>query len=145
MQTPPTTTTAAAEPAAANASANASAANAAPAAAGKASIMVTPKAVEMAKQRMAKRGSPGASLRLGVRGGGCSGFNYVIEFYDGEPRERDLVFDFDGLRVLVDKKSILYLGGSVLDWEQTLMRQGFKFLNPHEATSCGCGHSFTVK
>ncbi|MCU0686366.1 MAG: iron-sulfur cluster assembly accessory protein [Polyangiaceae bacterium] len=110
-----------------------------------ASVTLTPRAVEMAKQRLAKRGTPDASLRLGVRGGGCSGFNYVIEFYDGEPRARDLIFMFNGLRVLVDKKSILYLGGTVLEWEQTLMRQGFKFVNPHEATACGCGHSFTVK
>ena len=110
-----------------------------------ASISLTPRAVEQAKARLKKRGTPDASLRLGVRGGGCSGFNYVIEFSDDTPRDRDRVFLFDGLRVLVDKKSLLYLAGSVLDWEQTLMQQGFKFKNPREATSCGCGHSFTVK
>jgi iron-sulfur cluster assembly protein len=109
------------------------------------SVSLTPKAVAMAKSRLIKRGTPDASLRLGIRGGGCSGFNYVIEFSDDVPRERDRVFDFDGLRVLVDKKSLIYLAGSVLDWQQTLMQQGFKFVNPNEATSCGCGHSFTVK
>jgi iron-sulfur cluster assembly protein len=110
-----------------------------------ASISLTPKAVEQAKLRLKKRGTPEAALRLGIRGGGCSGFNYVIEISDDAARERDRVFEFDGLKVFVDKKSLLYLAGSVLDYEQTLMQQGFKFRNPHESTSCGCGHSFTVK
>lgn len=111
----------------------------------KAAILLTPKAVTMAKSRLVKRGTPDAALRLGLRGGGCSGFNYVIEFSDDPPRDRDRVFDFDGLKVYVDKKSLVYLAGSTLDWEHTLMKQGFKFLNPHEATSCGCGHSFSVR
>jgi iron-sulfur cluster assembly protein len=110
-----------------------------------ASVTLTPKAVAMAKNRLVKRGTPDAALRLGVRGGGCSGFNYVIEFSDDPPRERDRVFDFDGVKVFVDKKSLVYLAGSVLDWENTLMQQGFKFKNPQEAASCGCGHSFTVR
>lgn len=109
------------------------------------SVSLSPKAVEMAKAKLQKRGTPGAALRLGVRGGGCSGFNYVIEFSDDPPRDRDRVFAFDGLNVYVDKKSLIYLAGTVLDWEQTLMQQGFKFRNPREASSCGCGHSFTVK
>ena len=79
-----------------------------------------------------------------MRGGGCSGFSYAIEFSDEPPRERDRVFDFDGLRVVVDPKSLFYLRGSVLDWEQTLMHHGFKFQNPNEKSSCGCGESFTV-
>jgi len=117
--------------------------------AGKASITVTPKAVEMIKKQLEKRGVPNAALRLGIRGGGCSGFSYVIEFHDGEPRAKDYVFDYaasDGtpVRVLVDKKSLVFLAGTELDWEQTLMQQGFKFRNPNEKTSCGCGHSFTV-
>ncbi|RYE94758.1 MAG: iron-sulfur cluster assembly accessory protein [Myxococcales bacterium] len=110
-----------------------------------AAVILTPKAVVMAKNRLVKRGTPDAALRLGVRGGGCSGFNYVIEFSDDAPRDRDRVFDFDGLKVYVDKKSLVYLAGSVLDWENTLMQQGFKFKNPQEAASCGCGHSFTVR
>src|SRR3954469_6981576 len=107
-------------------------------------VSLTPKAIEMAKKQLAKRGTPDAAIRLGLRGGGCSGFTYVIEFSDDPPRERDRVFDFDGVRVYVDPKSLIYLAGTVLDWEQTLMYQGFKFRNPHEATSCGCGHSFSV-
>lgn len=110
-----------------------------------ASITLTPKAITMTKNRLQKRGTPDAALRLGVRGGGCSGFNYVIEFSDDPPRDRDRVFEFDGVRVYVDKKSLVYLAGSVLDWEQTLMQQGFKFKNPQESAACGCGHSFSVR
>ena len=121
----------------------------APAAGKAAGIEITAKAVEAIKKQIAKRNVPGTSLRVGIRGGGCSGFSYVIEFHDGAPRARDVVYDLtaaDGtaVRVLVDPKSLLYLNGSVLDWEQTLMQQGFKFVNPQEKTSCGCGHSFTV-
>src|SRR5690606_36009589 len=99
--------------------------------------------------QVAKRGVPGTSLRVGIRGGGCSGFSYVIEFHDGEPHARDVVYDLtatDGtkVRVLVDKKSLLYLNGATLEWEKTLMRQGFKFLNPNEKSNCGCGTSFQV-
>ena len=113
------------------------------------SITVTPRAVEMIKKQIQKRGQPNTALRLGLRGGGCSGFSYVIEFHDGEPRAKDSVYDYvaeDGtpVRVVVDKKSLVFLNGTTLDWEQTLMQQGFKFVNPNEKTSCGCGHSFTV-
>jgi iron-sulfur cluster assembly protein len=113
------------------------------------SIAVSPQAVEAIARQMKKRGTPEASLRLGIRGGGCSGFSYVIEFHDGSPQARDRVFEYaasDGtpVRVVVDPKSLLYLDGTVLGWEQTLMRQGFKFENPNEKAGCGCGHSFTV-
>jgi iron-sulfur cluster assembly protein len=117
--------------------------------AGSAKIDVSPKAVEAIHRQLVKRGTPEASLRLGLKGGGCSGFTYVIEFHDGPPRPRDSVFDFqtpagEPVRVVVDPKSLIYLHGSLLDWEQTLMRQGFKFVNPHEKSGCGCGHSFNV-
>lgn len=113
------------------------------------SITVSPKAVDAIARQMSKRGTPEASLRLGIRGGGCSGFSYVIEFHDGPPHGRDRVFSLvanDGtdVRVVVDPKSLLYLNGAVLDWEQTLMRQGFKFVNPNEQSGCGCGTSFSV-
>ena len=114
-----------------------------------AGIDVTAKAVEAIKKQIAKRNVPETSLRLGIKGGGCSGFSYVIEFHDGAPRSRDRVFDYtaaDGtpVRVLVDPKSLIYLNGTTLDWEMTLMNQGFKFINPQEKSNCGCGHSFTV-
>ena len=108
-------------------------------------VHITAGAVEYAKKRLEKRGTPAAAVRLGIKGGGCSGFSYVIEFSDEEPRSRDTVSEFDGVRFYIDKKSMLYLNGSTLDYVNTLIFQGFKFLNPQEATNCGCGHSFTVK
>ncbi len=121
------------------------------AAGGGASMNVSLAAIEAVRKNIAKRGTPAdtTALRVGIRGGGCSGFSYVIEFHDGPPRARDRVMDFtseDGtpVRVLVDPKSLIYLNGSTLDWEKTVMQQGFKFRNPNEKTSCGCGTSFTV-
>lgn len=112
-------------------------------------ISISQGAVDAIGAQIAKRGVAGTALRVGIRGGGCSGFSYVIEFHDGEPRARDIVYDMkatDGsdVRVVVDKKSLLYLNGATLDWEKTLLRQGFKFINPNEKASCGCGTSFTV-
>jgi iron-sulfur cluster assembly protein len=114
-------------------------------AAAKREVHITAAAVSYAKKRLAARGTPNAAIRLGVRGGGCSGFNYVIEFSDDPPRTRDIVSELDGVRFYVDTKSLLYLAGSALDYENTLMFQGFRFKNPQEASRCGCGHSFTVK
>jgi len=110
---------------------------------------VASQAVDAIARQLKKRGTPEASLRLGIRGGGCSGFTYVIEFHDGAPHARDRVFDHvasDGtpVRVVVDPKSLVYLNGTTLEWEQTLMRQGFKFANPNEKSGCGCGTSFGV-
>jgi iron-sulfur cluster assembly protein len=108
-------------------------------------VHITAEAVKYAKKRLAARGTPDAAVRLGVRGGGCSGFNYVIEFSDDPPRAKDTVSDLDGVKFYVDKKSLIYLAGSTLDYEHTLMFQGFRFRNPQEASRCGCGHSFTVR
>ena len=106
-------------------------------------VRLTRKAIEMAKLALQKRGTPGASLRLGVRGGGCSGVSYAIEFSD-KVRDRDHKFEFDGLQVVVDPKSLVYLRGAVLDYEVKLMQHGFRFLNPNEKSSCGCGESFQI-
>jgi iron-sulfur cluster assembly protein len=108
-------------------------------------VTISDGAVEYAKKRLAQRGTPDAAIRLGVRGGGCSGFSYVIEFADDPPRDRDIVYDAGGVRFYVDKKSFVYLAGSVLDFEKSLVFSGFKFKNPQEASRCGCGHSFQVK
>ena len=81
-------------------------------------------------------------MRIGVMGGGCSGLSYSIKF-DTQPRERDRIYEFDGVRVFVDPKSFLYLHGMTLDYEETLMRQGFNFINPNSTRSCGCGSSFS--
>jgi iron-sulfur cluster assembly protein len=112
-------------------------------------LHVSQAAVDAIGQQILKRGRPDTALRVGIRGGGCSGFSYVIEFHDGPPQGRDVVYDLTttagaSVRVVVDKKSLLYLNGSTLDWEKTLMRQGFKFVNPNEKSNCGCGTSFTV-
>jgi iron-sulfur cluster assembly protein len=121
----------------------ASAAPLAPGAPAKLSIEITDKAATMARKQLDKRGQ-GGMIRLGIRGAGCSGYTYVIEFEDGAPRDRDRVFEKDGVKFVVDKKSLLYLAGTILDWEQSLMQQGFKFRNPNEKSSCGCGHSFQI-
>jgi iron-sulfur cluster assembly protein len=107
---------------------------------------------------MAKEGvSPEqGGLRVGIQGGGCSGLSYNIRF-DTKPRERDRVYAFgEGIqtvgdptngapiRIFVDPKSFIYLHGMVLDFEETLMRQGFNFINPNSTKSCGCGSSFTA-
>jgi iron-sulfur cluster assembly protein len=107
-------------------------------------LQVTERAIKRIRSAMAKEGiSPEeGGLRLGVTGGGCSGLSYAIKF-DSHPRERDRIYVFDGVRVFVDPKSFLYLHGMTLDYEETLMRQGFNFINPNSSRSCGCGSSFS--
>ena len=82
-------------------------------------------------------------LRLGVQGGGCSGLSYAMRL-EAHPRDRDKIFEAFGARIFVDPKSFVYLSGTTLDFENTLMRQGFLFQNPNATRSCGCGSSFTV-
>ena len=114
--------------------------------AGKQGVDVTPRAVARIRSAMAKEGisAVDGGLRLGILGGGCSGLSYSIRF-DTHPRERDRIFTYDGdVRVFIDPKSFIYLNGMVLDYEETLMRQGFNFINPNSKKSCGCGSSFTA-
>jgi len=108
-------------------------------------IQVTDRAIKRIRVAMAKEGiSPTeGGLRLGVQGGGCSGLSYNIRF-DSQPRERDRIFNFEDVRVFVDPKSFIYLHGMILDYEETLMRQGFNFVNPNSTKSCGCGSSFSA-
>jgi len=108
-------------------------------------ITVTEKAQAKIRAALAKEGiSPeDGGLRLGIQGGGCSGLSYAVQF-DTHPREHDRVFQFGDVRVFVDAKSFVYLAGTTLDWEDTLMRQGFVFHNPNTTKSCGCGTSFSV-
>ena len=108
-------------------------------------LQVTERAVKRIRAVMAREGiSPTeGGLRLGVLGGGCSGLSYSIKF-DTQPRERDRVFEFDGVRVFVDPKSFLYLHGMTLDYEESLMHQGFNFINPNSSRTCGCGSSFSA-
>ena len=136
----------------------------------KAAIEITKNALKRIRVAMAKEGiSPDAGgLRVGIQGGGCSGLSYSIKF-DTQPRERDRVYAFpqsyldpqpqssaqpqEGsapaassppIRLFVDPKSFIYLSGMILDYEETLMRQGFNFINPHSTKSCGCGSSFST-
>ncbi len=108
-------------------------------------IQVTERALARIRAVMVKEGiSPAeGGLRLGVTGGGCSGLSYAIKF-DTHPRERDRVYEFEGVRLFVDPKSFIYLHGMTLDYEETLMRRGFHFINPNAARSCGCGTSFSA-
>jgi iron-sulfur cluster assembly protein len=82
-------------------------------------------------------------LRVGVQGGGCSGLSYAMRL-DSQARDRDKIFEEFGARIFVDPKSLLYLNGTTLEYEETLMRQGFVFQNPNAARNCGCGSSFTA-
>jgi iron-sulfur cluster assembly protein len=107
-------------------------------------IHVTEKAAKKIRELLAKQGvSDKGGLRLGVQGGGCSGLTYAMRL-DAQARARDKVFEENGARVFVDAKSYIYLDEVTLDYEETLMRQGFVFQNPRATHSCGCGTSFTV-
>ena len=86
---------------------------------------------------------PATALRVGVKGGGCSGFSYTLGF-DDQIAEVDQVTECDGIRVVCDPKSFLYLNGTQIDFEDNLMGRGFKFGNPNATKSCGCGESFSV-
>jgi iron-sulfur cluster assembly protein len=105
-------------------------------------VHVTPKAVEKIRQAFAREGVTGG-LRLGVLGGGCSGLSYQFKFAP-EPRSHDNVFQFDDVRVFVDPKSMVFLDGMTLDWQDSLIQSGFVFQNPHAKKSCGCGTSFSA-
>ena len=105
-------------------------------------IQVTPKAVEKIRRAFAKEGVQGG-LRLGVLGGGCSGLSYQFKF-DAKERPSDKVLDYDGVKIFVDPKSLVYLDGMTLDYQESLMQSGFVFENPNAKKSCGCGTSFTA-
>jgi len=107
-------------------------------------VTLTPKAVEMVKTVRQKEGRGDQfALRVGVVGGGCSGFSYTMNF-DDQQKPDDHVMDFDGVRVLVDTASAEYLAGTTLDWVAGLHGAGFKFVNPNADRTCGCGSSFSV-
>ena len=89
-------------------------------------------------------GKDSADLRVGVKGGGCSGLTYVLEIVTDGPKESDKVIEDNGVRVFVDKKSYVFLAGTVLDYSGGLNGKGFVFNNQNAKTSCGCGTSFSV-
>ncbi|MBK9169901.1 MAG: iron-sulfur cluster assembly accessory protein [Bryobacterales bacterium] len=106
-------------------------------------LEVTPKAVAKIRQAFAKEGVTDGALRLGVLGGGCSGLSYQFKF-DTRVRPTDKVYEFDGVKVVVDPKSLLYLRGMTLDYKEALLQSGFVFENPNAQKSCGCGTSFAA-
>lgn len=109
-------------------------------------VALTPAAIKQVKRQQEKQGKQGWALRLGVRGGGCSGLSYVIDHESEPDPEFDLVYQFEDLTVVVDRKSALYLKGTTLDYNvKNLMEGGFIFDNPQAVRSCGCGTSFTAK
>ncbi len=105
-------------------------------------IQLTQTATEEIKRLLTKQNDPAASLRVSVRGGGCSGLSYQLGF--GTKQENDHEFVFGDVKVFVDPKSYLYVSGMTLDFSDDLQNRGFKFVNPNAQKSCGCGESFSV-
>jgi len=114
-----------------------------PAPAKTAPLALTPNAVAKVKEIMAQQNPVPAGLRVGVVGGGCSGFSYSMAF-ENNAGMMDKSFNFDGLKVFVDATSLMYLNGCVVDYVDTLEGSGFKFENPNVKSTCGCGSSFQV-
>lgn len=107
-------------------------------------VQVTAKAVEMVRHTLEQEGlDPSCGLRVGVRGGGCSGFEYALDF-ESEARPTDLTYQQEGLTVYVDPVSARYLEGTTIDYVLGMTGAGFKFTNPNAVGTCGCGSSFAV-
>ncbi len=106
-------------------------------------VNMTPNAVAKVKEIMAQQNPVPAGLRVGVVGGGCSGFSYSMSFENGAGM-MDKVLDVDGLKIFVDATSMMYLNGATVDYVETLEGAGFKFENPNVKSTCGCGSSFSV-
>lgn len=106
-------------------------------------IKVTDMAKETALRMMAEEQKDGFFIRVGVEGGGCSGLMYQLKF-DDQINEDDKEFEDNGIKVVMDKKSVLYLVGTILDYSGGLNGKGFIFSNPNAARTCGCGESFSL-
>ncbi len=106
-------------------------------------ITLTDAALKEVKRLINVQGITEGGLRLGVKGGGCSGLSYTINF-DEKIGQYDQVYDFEGVKVIVDAKSAIYLQGTQLDYQKDLMGGSFKFVNPNANKTCGCGESFSA-
>jgi iron-sulfur cluster assembly protein len=106
-------------------------------------ITLTENAAKQVKELMKAQNLENVHLRMGVKGGGCSGLSYSLEF-DNEVGPHDKKFDIDGIQVVCDGKSYLYLNGTTLDYVQQGLTGGFTFVNPNAKSSCGCGTSFSA-
>ena len=107
-------------------------------------ITLTASAAQEVKRLVEKEQKPNLGLRIGVKGGGCSGLSYVLAIDEATPQQHDTLFEQDGVKILVDAKSHLYLDGTTIDFKSSLMGGGFEFQNPLAKKSCGCGTSFTA-
>ncbi len=106
-------------------------------------LNLTPSAIAKVREIMATQDPIPAGLRVGVVGGGCSGFQYSMAF-ENQSGMMDKVFTYDGLKVFIDSTSLMYLNSCVVDYVETLEAAGFKFENPNVKSTCGCGSSFSV-
>ena len=106
-------------------------------------ITLTPSAVERVAAIKNMRQTPEAVLRVGVRGGGCSGLSYFMDFVE-KPEDKDKIFTIEGVTVAVDRKSYLFLNGTEIDYQKGMMKTGFEFKNPVASRSCSCGESFSL-
>jgi|TARA_B100001750_G_C15079125_1_gene384995 iron-sulfur cluster assembly protein len=107
-------------------------------------IKISDEAAVHVKQFAVAEGKPDADLRVGVKGGGCSGLTYILEIVEDGPADTDKVIEENGVRLYVDKKSYIFLAGTVLEYSGGLNGKGFVFNNPNAKTTCGCGTSFSV-
>ena len=107
-------------------------------------ITLTPTAAQEVKRLIEKEQKPNLGLRIGIKGGGCSGMSYVLGLDEATPKQYDTVFEQEGVKVLIDAKSHLYLDGTTIDYKNALMGGGFEFQNPLAKKSCGCGTSFAA-
>ncbi len=106
-------------------------------------IQLTDVAKEEVKKLIEQQNQPGAFLRVGVKGGGCSGLSYDVNF-DDKIKEYDRVYEIDGIKVVCDSKSFIYLDGMAIDFSKELVGGGFRFINPNATGTCGCGTSFSA-
>ena len=107
-------------------------------------ITLTTSAVSEVKRLMTQENKPGLALRLGVKGGGCSGFSYFMGLEEAAPKQYDQLLEQDGVKILIDAKSNLLLDGTTVEFKNGMMGGGFEFQNPQAKKSCGCGHSFSA-
>ncbi len=109
-------------------------------------IRITERAAQEVEKVIEENSLPAETwLRIGAKGGGCSGFSYLLDFDQDGPTDADLTFEEHGVKVVIDKKSEFFMGGTTVDFNDGLLDRGFAFQNPSAASTCGCGTSFSVE